>query len=141
MSLHISVSRQHWLAMLEHVASEAPLEACGLLAGREAVALHHYALENELRSPTRFRIAPPAQLEAFKEMEDAGLSLLAIYHSHPQGPSHPSTTDIAEAFYHEAFHLIWSRAQEQWQCRAFRIGADGAVEVKLHIIEGQATSP
>lgn len=139
MTASLTINRKYWQAMQAHVAAEAPLEACGLLAGTGSTILKVYCLENELRSPTRFRIAPRAQLEAFEGIEAQGMQLLAIYHSHPEGPSQPSPTDIAEAFYSEALHVIWSRAEGQWDCRAFRIGADGASEVELHLIEEQAT--
>lgn len=121
--------------MQKHVAARAPLEACGVLAGNAGQASKLYLLENELRSPTRYRIAPRAQLEAFLDMEANKLALVAIFHSHPQGPSHPSATDIAEAAYPQAIHLIWSRSRGGWECRAFRLGADGASQVELRVNE------
>ena len=127
--------------MEEHVAASAPLEACGLLGGKVGLATRLYLLENELHSPTRYRIDPQAQLEAFLDMEAHELDLVAIFHSHPQGPSHPSATDIAEAAYSQALHLIWSPRQDQWECRAFRLGAKAPIQVELRISETQATSP
>lgn len=125
--------------MRAQVAAEAPLEACGLLAGAEGRVLKVYALENELRSPTRFRIAPQEQLAAFMEIEEAGWELLAIYHSHPGGPPHPSTSDIAEALYPEALHLIWDGSGPDWQARAFRIQGNEYHEIPLNVEEA-ATS-
>ena len=46
---------------------------------------------------TGYLAEPLALLRALKELEREGLSLLAIYHSHPQGPAFPSPTDIREA--------------------------------------------
>jgi proteasome lid subunit RPN8/RPN11 len=56
------------------------------------------------------------------EWEDAGLELLAIYHSHPQGPEGPSETDIAMATYPEATYIIISLANRaRPRVRAFRM--------------------
>ena len=90
---------------------------------------------NALHSPVRYRIAPEEQWAAFQRIEANGWELLAIYHSHPSGPSTPSATDIAEAFYPETAYLIWSPLQELWHCRAYTL-QDGKVdEIRLSLME------
>ena len=54
-------------------------------------------------------------------MEELGFELLAIYHSHPNGPDHPSPTDLAEHAYPETAALIWYPQAGVWRCRAFWI--------------------
>ena len=110
--------------MHKHVQHEYPLEACGLIAGKEGQSVHIYEIQNELRSPIRFRMQPKQQLLALLDMEDKAFDLLAIYHSHPNGPSGPSSTDVREAAYPEALHLIWSRSRSAWTANAFRIFSD-----------------
>ncbi len=123
----------HYLAMQRHVAAEAPLEACGLVAGRDdGVSVAVYPIPNALHSPTRYRMDPRAQVRAFFAMEAAGLTLLAIYHSHPQGPPRPSATDLREATYTVPY-LIWAPVGETWLARAFLLGNDGAREVPLRL--------
>jgi proteasome lid subunit RPN8/RPN11 len=119
--------------MRAHVAAASPEEACGLLAGRAGQTAHIFEIENELHSATRYRMAPKQQLEAFMEMEERGWELLAIYHSHPSGPVGPSATDLAEALYPEALHLIWSRAEGKWVGRAYRFDANTAVEMDFEL--------
>jgi proteasome lid subunit RPN8/RPN11 len=58
---------------------------------------------------------------------------LAIYHSHPQGPSVPSPTDIAEAFYPDSVYIILSLAQQPPSVRAFRIVGGVVTEVELQV--------
>ncbi len=66
------------------------------------------------------------------DFEDAGLELLAIYHSHPRGPATPSETDVARAFYPEAIYLICDFAGPDLPVlRGFRIGAERFWEVLL----------
>ena len=66
------------------------------------------------------------------EFEDAGLELVAIYHSHPHGPETPSPTDIAQAFYPDSGYLIVSLATPDWPVvRGFRITVEGVREIAL----------
>jgi len=123
--------------MLEHVARMNPEEACGLLAG--TMSANFYQVEqvipttNILRSPERYRIDPVEQLRAFERIEAAGLELVGIYHSHPQGPRHPSETDLAEAYYPEAVYLIWAGPCGAWECAGFCIQNRQALPVKVDI--------
>jgi len=61
------------------------------------------------------------QLAVFHQVEEQDWQLLAIYHSHLQGPEQPSPTDIAEAYYPELVNLIWSNITGAWICRGFSI--------------------
>lgn len=121
-----------------HVLSRTPEEACGLVAGQrspggDATACAVLEIPNQLHSPVRFRMDPQAQLEAFLVMEEAGWELVAIFHSHPNGPAYPSNTDLAEACYPEALALIWSPEAGQWRCRGFRLEKGLAHEIALKI--------
>lgn len=119
--------------MRAHVGAEAPLEACGLLAGASGRSRQVFLVRNELASATHYSMAPSEQLRAFMEIERAGWELLAIYHSHPNGPPHPSQTDLAEAHYPGVAHLIWTRHGGEWTCRAFLLDGGEVSEVELVI--------
>jgi proteasome lid subunit RPN8/RPN11 len=60
------------------------------------------------------------------------LELVGIYHSHPNGPDHPSPTDIAENMYPVA-QIIWFRENGEWRARAYKIEAGTAIEIALEI--------
>jgi proteasome lid subunit RPN8/RPN11 len=132
MADRLILTRSHWQAMRRHVARRVPLEACGLLAGRGDRVETTRGVPNAARSPVRFRMAPREQWRAFQRIEAAGLELVGIYHSHPQGPDHPSPTDVAEAMY-PVVQLIWYRAGGGWQARGFRIAQGKFSEVALQI--------
>ena len=53
-----------------------------------------YRAVNAEASPLRFRIDPEEQLELHNKIEDAGLDIGAIYHSHTRTAPRPSQTDI-----------------------------------------------
>ena len=116
-----------------HVAAEAPLEACGLVAGRDCQSRAVFPVTNELHSPTAYRFTSQEQIELFTQLENEGWDLLAIYHSHPAGPDTPSETDIAQATYPDSVYLIWSKVGADWQCRGFRIVAEEVIEISIEI--------
>lgn len=127
------LQRQHYRAMQQHVATEAPLEACGLVASQGGYSVAVFPIPNALHSPTRFRMDPQAQWQAMRVMLAQNWEMLAIYHSHPQGPPHPSETDWREAAYPEAVYLIWAPVGAYWVCRAFRWTRHGFLEIPLRI--------
>jgi proteasome lid subunit RPN8/RPN11 len=122
----LKIHKQHWIEMCDHVADEAPLEACGLLAGISGESLRVFPIANELASATRFRMDATQQVAALQQIERNGWDLIGIYHSHPVGPPIPSQTDLAEALYPGVAHLIWS-FDSNWSCRAFSLD-DGIVQ-------------
>lgn len=127
-----------WEAMRRQAARLTPEEACGLLGGVIEAGVYHarqaWPVENNLHSPTRYRMDPQQQLAAFEAIEAAGLELVAIYHSHPRGPNAPSPTDVTEAWYPEAVHLIWSGQTGGWECRAFTVRAQAVLETPLQVV-------
>ena len=117
----IQIRSHHWELMRQDILLRLPEEACGLVAGQDGKSLEVFPISNILRSPVRFLMEPREQLHHLLMFESRGWVLLAIYHSHPQGPSFPSQTDIAEAAYPEAINLIWSPTSGYWDCRGFLI--------------------
>lgn len=118
--------------IVDQARAEYPNEACGLLAGTDGRATRCFPMTNAERSPVIYRMEPAEQLRVFRQIEEAGLELVAIYHSHTRSPAYPSATDVSLAYYPEAVYLIVSLADpEQPDLRGFRI-VDGKVsEVEL----------
>lgn len=126
------LSRAAMTAMRRHVRRRTPLEACGLLAGRDGQVELVVGVRNAARSPVRYRMDPRQQWHALEKFEQLGLELLGIYHSHPNGPAHPSPTDINEALY-EAVQVIWWRQEDAWQADGFWIESGQVSKVNLEI--------
>lgn len=121
--------------MLRHLQAAYPLEACGIMAGLHGHVRRVYAVENRLRSPVAFEMEPRQQIDAMLDLEQAGLDLLAIYHSHPKGPQTPSPTDVAKAYYPGVAHVIVSLADRRHpSIRAFTIKEDAFDEIVLKIV-------
>jgi len=118
--------------MIEYVAKLAPLEACGLLAGRDDQVETMIGVQNQAGRRDRFVMEPYEQLKAFEWIESNQLELLGIFHSHPAGPGTASPTDIAEAAY-PVIHVILAYDGTDWHARGFRIERGSATEVPLQI--------
>lgn len=129
----LSLTPGVWQAMRRQVNRLAPLEACGLLAGINRRVEMSIGVRNADQSPVRFHMEPLEQWRAFQRIESAGLELLGIYHSHPNGPDRPSPTDIAEAMY-PVVQIIWYRQEGKWRARGFRIEAGKVREIALELV-------
>ena len=123
----MEIAQDHYQAILAHLTTAYPLEGCGLLAGKNGRVTAVYPITNILHSPTAYEMEPLQQIQTILQIEQNNEDLLAIYHSHPNGPSTPSSTDITAAYYPDSIYLIISLADLTVpQMRAFRI-VDGAV--------------
>ncbi len=116
--------------LIEHARQEYPLESCGILAGKNGKITKLYPMENTQKSSSCYLVAPEEQLRIFQEIEEEGLELSAIYHSHPHSPAFPSQRDLDSAFYPDSLILIISLMEDKVpQIRAFQI-AEGKIEKK-----------
>ena len=88
------ITRELCEQMVAHAREEAPNECCGMVGSSDGQAVAVYRAVNAEASPLRFRIDPEEQLELHNRIEDAGLELGAIYHSHTRTEPRPSQTDI-----------------------------------------------
>ncbi len=115
--------------MIAHARAEKPNEACGLVAGLDGRVVKIYRGTNVHENKTvRYSLDPRELFEAWKDIEDNGWELLAIYHSHPKSPAYPSATDMELAFYPDSFYVIISLADDEHPvARAFKI-----VDGKIH---------
>lgn len=127
--------------MLAQVTALYPEEACGLIGGRSGHAERLYPVENILHSPVAYEMEPLQQIRAMLAIEAEGMELLAIYHSHPDGPARPSSSDVAQAYYPEQAQLIVSLADRaRPSLRAFMIADNGVREIAC-VVEERADLP
>lgn len=126
------VTNEQLQEMIAYVETHAPLEACGLLAGRGSRVEKIFFIRNQAQSPVRYEMDPLEQLRAFERIEENGMDLLAIFHSHPAGPEIVSPTDVAEASY-PVVYIVLARVADRWRARGFWIEHGGFREVNLRI--------
>lgn len=108
----VTINRSDFNKILENAMSEAPNEACGLIAGidtdEERKIRKVYILTNIDHTNEHFTIDPKEQLAAIKNMRAEGLKPLGNWHSHPESPSRPSEEDKRLANDSRASYLILS---------------------------------
>jgi proteasome lid subunit RPN8/RPN11 len=125
------------LAELRERAQREPArECCGLLAGRDAVITHILPATNAASQPaTAYEIAPKELFRLVREIRDAGLELMGIYHSHPNGKNEPSARDVEQAYYPDVAYFILSpRADSDRPVRAFRIEDGVSTEIEIQVL-------
>lgn len=121
--------------IVAHAREEAPNECCGMVAAENGRAVRVYRATNAAASPLRYEIEPRDQYRIEMAIEDAGMELGAIYHSHTRSDPYPSQTDVNLAFHPHALYLIVGLAGEEAELRAYRI-VDGRVDEAEFEIEG-----
>jgi proteasome lid subunit RPN8/RPN11 len=104
----IALERSHYDEIVAHCQGEYPNEACGLVAGKEGIAVRVIPMRNADASPATYRFDAKEQFRVFDEMDDEGLEVFGIFHSHTHSEASPSPTDRRQAFYPEAHYLILS---------------------------------
>lgn len=106
--MKLEIPKNLYAQMIDHCIRELPNEACGFLGGRDGVAERIYLLTNAAASPVYYRPADNQMLKAITDIDEQGMQLVCIFHSHVASAPYPSATDIREAHYPDAAYLIVS---------------------------------
>jgi len=126
------ISKEQMQEMMMYVDSHAPLESCGLLAGRDSKVEKIFFVQNQAQSAIRYVMDPIEQLNALEWIESNDMDLLGIFHSHPTGPEIVSPTDIAQAAY-AVTYIILTPVDGNWHARGFWIENGRFREVTLQV--------
>ena len=96
--------------LIAHAREGFPLEVCGILGGSGDTVSNIYRMTNTDASNEHFMMDPREQFTVVKDLRAKGMSMLAIYHSHPESPARPSDEDIRLALTPGVSHVIISLA-------------------------------
>ena len=122
------ISRSLLDDIIAHAREDAPNECCGMVASRDGRAVAVHRARNAAASPLRYEFDGMEQYRIYTAIEDAGLEIGAIYHSHTRSEPYPSQTDVNLAFYPDSVYLIVGLVADEPDVRAF------------HIVDGQISS-
>ena len=106
--LKLEIPKRIYKQMLDHAATEVPIEACGILAGKNHKVERFYPMTNIDNSSDHFMMEPKEQFAIVKDIRAAGLEMLSIYHSHPESPARLSVEDIKLALTPNMIYTIVS---------------------------------
>ena len=132
----VCITKKHLQEIIEHCKKGYPGESCGILAGKNGKITKVYQMANTSENPgTCYFMDPKEQLKVFKEIRNAGLEMLGIYHSHIGVQAYPSKRDCEMAFYPEASYVIVSLQDfNKPETRAFKI-SEGKIEEERLIVK------
>ena len=119
--------------IVAHARAGLPNEACGILAGLDGRVERFFPAESDQPSPYYYRIESRDQIRIMNAIDDAGLDLLGIYHSHTSSPAYPSRTDAEQAFWPDAVYVIVSLAGPDADVRGYRIHDMSITEEALRV--------
>ena len=133
----IKLKKSDYERIVAHAKKEAPVEACGLIAGKmtgeDKILEKVYILTNTDHAEEHFTLDPKEQLAAVKDMRAEGLIPLGNWHSHPVSPSRPSDEDKRLAYDSSASYMILSLMDEEPVLNSFHIEDDKAEKEQLVI--------
>jgi len=136
--LKLEIPRYIFEDMLEQARAEAPIECCGILAGRHGRAQKLYRMTNAEHRHDHYKMAPEQQFEAVRDIRSSSLDMLAIYHSHPETPARPSAEDIRLALTPNVVYVILSlQPNNGATVKGFQIDDGAVTTVPVRIMEDQ----
>lgn len=122
--------------MVEQAKAEAPVEACGILAGSDGKVEKFYKMTNADKSCVHFMMEPKEQFTVVKDIRSAGLKMLAIYHSHPATPARPSAEDIRLALTPDVIYVIVSLQDAKCpNVKGFLVENGNVTDVSVRILQ------
>ena len=121
--------------IIEHCHLEYPNEACGILAGSKCIVELAIKMTNTDSSPSSYAMDPQEQLRVVKNMRQAGLELVGIYHSHTGSEAYPSSTDVRLAYYPDTAYVIVTLLDRSCPVvKGYRIKNDSVKELPMNIV-------
>src|SRR6516165_4379874 len=96
----IRIAGEAWPAIERHLEAAYPNEGCGILLGTERDGVREASVVIPCRNAyqggqeDRFELDPLEQFAAEKRARELGLSVVAIFHSHPDCDAYFSSTDL-----------------------------------------------
>lgn len=118
----LKITKEIFKQIKEQGEKEAPLEACGYLAGQGDEAREYIAMTNIDKSEEHFSFNPKEQFAAVKAARLKGFSLVAVCHTHPASPARMSEEDIRLANDPQIRYVILSLPDNKIAC--FTVGPD-----------------
>jgi len=121
-------------AITRHAVHDAPRECCGFLLGSGGRVHYAWPATNTSMSPqTRYRVDPREHIALRRILRrlTPALTIVGVYHSHPQGPPVPSPTDLRDAYVREWTYVIVDLSRRVPRISAWMIREGRALRTPL----------
>jgi len=133
------ISKNLFEEIISHCREAHPNEACGILAGNGEEVFKVYKMSNIEKSSVSYFMDSMEQSAVQKDMRVNGISMLAIFHSHPSATAYPSMKDIelalwdGEPAHGDVVYIIISLSEKQPVVKGFLIGEGEIKEVGISV--------
>ncbi len=95
--------------LLKIAQSNSQQEVCGLITADSNAQQNCYPIDNISATPdTHFEMDPQQLIHTTKLIRELGQTMIAIYHSHPNGRLEPSVHDIQQHQHHDLLYIVIS---------------------------------
>ncbi len=113
--------------MMVHVEQSYPYEGCGIMLGRNDLVTMIYKGNNirEDRQADRFLLDPSDIMQAEKIAKEKGIDIIGFYHSHPDHPARPSSTDLENAWEGYYYLITTVKKGKMGDTELFRLSEQG----------------
>jgi [CysO sulfur-carrier protein]-S-L-cysteine hydrolase len=130
----VRLTPAHLALMAAHCIASAPEEGCGLLVGTlDGVVTAVHGARNAAASAERYTIDPRDYLRIDREAEEAGWSIIGVFHSHTHTDAFPSPTDVTQAPDPSWHYVLVSLRHELPSIRSYRI-EDGKISEEAVVV-------
>ena len=137
----LRLSGEVYSEVVAHALSGLPNEACGLLAaaGGDDLVSRFIPMRNAAESSQIYRLDDAEFLQVERMVDDEGLTLVAVMHSHTHTTAYPSPTDVRDAAAFDPFgallYVIVSLKDPEPALRCYRL-LDGEITEVPVAVEG-----
>ena len=132
----IKIKQSIYDEIVAHAKDIDPVECCGYLAGKDGEITRIFKMTNIDNSPEHFTFDPKEQFAVVKQARSEGLTLLSVYHSHPESPARLSEEDIRLLNDPNMVYLIVSLMDDtKADVKGFRIEKPVPNEVRVMKVE------
>ncbi|QDI89397.1 M67 family peptidase [Candidatus Nitrosopumilus sp. SW] len=101
--------------LTEHAENEKPNESCAILFGNDNTVSDVFLTKNIEESPVNFTISNEQLIEGYKIAEEKKVSVIGIFHSHPNSEAYPSNTDKKFMQSNPVAWIIYSGANKNFR--------------------------
>ena len=142
----LTITKTDLARILDHCLTGYPNEMCGILSGRDGRVEKVYCMTNVRPGPVSYEMDPEEQFRVMKDIRDAGLIMVGMFHSHPGGHAYPSSVDVERAYwpgtelpnYPSAVYVIVSLLDRSNPvARGYTIEEGRVSEIPLTVLEQQ----
>jgi proteasome lid subunit RPN8/RPN11 len=95
----LTITKTDLARILDHCLAGYPNEMCGILGGWDGRVEKVYCMTNARPGPATYEMDPEEQFRVMKDIREAGLAMVGMFHSHPGGHAYPSSVDVEKAYW------------------------------------------